>query len=84
MPLLLTKLSPKERKARVETALDIVGILDRKGHRPAQLSGGQQQRVGIARAIVSDPKVLLSNEPTGDPRRPRTAPRCPPELGVAP
>ncbi|MBR9824791.1 MAG: ABC transporter ATP-binding protein [Alphaproteobacteria bacterium] len=66
LPLLLTSLSSKERKKRVETALDIVGILDRKGHRPAQLSGGQQQRVGIARAVVADPKVLLCDEPTGD------------------
>jgi len=66
LPLLLTSLSGKERKKRVETALDIVGILDRKGHRPSQLSGGQQQRVGIARAIVADPKVLLCDEPTGD------------------
>lgn len=66
LPLLLTNLSGKERKRRVETALDIVGILDRKGHRPSQLSGGQQQRVGIARAIVADPKVLLCDEPTGD------------------
>ncbi len=66
LPLLLTNLPGKERKRRVETALDIVGILDRKGHRPSQLSGGQQQRVGIARAIVADPKVLLCDEPTGD------------------
>ncbi|WP_300532682.1 ABC transporter ATP-binding protein [Maricaulis sp.] len=66
LPLLLTNLSPKERKRRVRTALEIVGIEDRAGHRPAQLSGGQQQRVGIARAIVADPKVLLADEPTGD------------------
>lgn len=66
MPLLLTKLSGGERKKRVKTALEIVGIADRAGHRPRQLSGGQQQRVAIARAIVADPKVLLADEPTGD------------------
>ena len=66
LPLLLTKLSGKQRKERVATALDIVGLAARKGHRPRQLSGGQQQRVAIARAIVADPKVLLCDEPTGD------------------
>jgi putative ABC transport system ATP-binding protein len=66
LPLLLTKLSGKQRKDRVATALDVVGLSDRKGHRPRQLSGGQQQRVAIARAIVADPKVLLCDEPTGD------------------
>jgi putative ABC transport system ATP-binding protein len=66
LPLLLTKLSGKERRKRIDTALDIVGIADRAGHRPRQLSGGQQQRVAIARAIVADPKVLLADEPTGD------------------
>jgi putative ABC transport system ATP-binding protein len=66
LPLLLTNLSGKERKRRVATALDIVKIADRSGHRPRQLSGGQQQRVAIARAIVADPKVLLCDEPTGD------------------
>ncbi|WP_291843262.1 ABC transporter ATP-binding protein [Maricaulis sp.] len=66
LPLLLTGLSGKQRKERVATALDIVGLADRKGHRPRQLSGGQQQRVAIARAIVADPKVLLCDEPTGD------------------
>tara|TARA_R110002096_G_scaffold5332_7_gene24927 strand:- start:95 stop:793 length:699 start_codon:yes stop_codon:yes gene_type:complete len=66
LPLLLTGLSGGERKKRVKTALEIVGIADRAGHKPRQLSGGQQQRVAIARAIVADPKVLLADEPTGD------------------
>jgi putative ABC transport system ATP-binding protein len=66
LPLLLTKLGRRERKKRVATALDIVGLSDRKSHRPKQLSGGQQQRVAIARAIVADPKLLLADEPTGD------------------
>jgi putative ABC transport system ATP-binding protein len=66
LPLLLTSLSGKERKKRVQTALEIVDIADRARHRPRQLSGGQQQRVAIARAIVADPKVLLCDEPTGD------------------
>ena len=66
LPLLLTGLSGGERKKRVKTALEIVAIADRAGHRPRQLSGGQQQRVAIARAIVADPKVLLADEPTGD------------------
>jgi len=66
LPLLLTNLSGKERKRRVATAMDIVKLADRSGHRPRQMSGGQQQRVAIARAIVADPKVLLCDEPTGD------------------
>jgi putative ABC transport system ATP-binding protein len=66
LPLLLTHLSKKERRAHVETALSIVGLSDRMDHYPRQLSGGQEQRVAIARAIVSDPKLLVADEPTGD------------------
>ena len=66
LPLLLTHLSRKERKQHVATALEVVGLSDRALHYPRQLSGGQEQRVGIARAIVSDPTLLLCDEPTGD------------------
>ncbi|MEW6507525.1 MAG: ABC transporter ATP-binding protein [Bacteroidota bacterium] len=66
LPLLLTKLSKKERKKHVETALGIVGLADRMNHSPKQLSGGQEQRVAIARAIVTDPAILVADEPTGD------------------
>ena len=66
IPLLLTKLSGKQRKQNVRAALELVGLADRAKHKPAELSGGQQQRVAIARALVSDPTLLVCDEPTGD------------------
>jgi putative ABC transport system ATP-binding protein len=66
LPLLLTKLSSSQRRQHVETALNIVSLEDRSGHKPSELSGGQQQRVAIARALVSDPDILVCDEPTGD------------------
>ncbi|HEX4588423.1 MAG TPA: ABC transporter ATP-binding protein [Gemmataceae bacterium] len=66
LPLLLLPLSAAERRKQVLAALDIVSLSDRLSHRPGQLSGGQQQRVGIARAIVTDPTLIVADEPTGD------------------
>jgi putative ABC transport system ATP-binding protein len=66
LPLLLTRLSGKERKERVALALRLVGLEERAGHFPRQLSGGEEQRVAIARAIVADPTLLVADEPTGD------------------
>src|SRR5690606_11850658 len=65
LPTLLLKLSSKQRRQRVELALEAVGLSDRAEHYPRQLSGGQEQRVGIARAIVAHPKVVVADEPTG-------------------
>jgi putative ABC transport system ATP-binding protein len=66
LPLLLTRLSSKERRERACTALEVVGLSDRIKHYPRELSGGQEQRVAIARAIVTDPRLIVADEPTGD------------------
>ena len=66
LPLLLLPLSAAQRKRQVMTALELVGLTNRNHHLPGQLSGGQQQRVGIARAIVTDPALIVADEPTGD------------------
>jgi len=66
LPLLLLPMTASQRRTQVLNVLDLVGLTDRMRHRPGQLSGGQQQRVGIARAIVTDPTLIVADEPTGD------------------
>jgi putative ABC transport system ATP-binding protein len=66
LPLLLTRLTKKQRREHVHAALSVVGLEDRMFHYPRQLSGGQEQRVAIARAIVTDPTLIVADEPTGD------------------
>ena len=66
LPLTLTPLKRRQRAEQVKTALEVVGLADRMDHYPRQLSGGQEQRVSIARAIATDPTLIVADEPTGD------------------
>lgn len=66
MPLVFSKMKPKQRKARAQECLELVGLGDRMKHKPSQLSGGQRQRVAIARALAMNPKIIIADEPTGN------------------